>query len=783
MERLLKLVCLLITLFLIGTMAYTASASSVTVEEADDGVIVETSRVRYHLANGGFAKELWVDHNGDGVYDENIGFADTSGRVNYFGFGSWYVVTNDNPDPDGTHAVYQGSVFGSDYSYNIKENKADKVVIEFSSNFKGLNAKTMWEIYPNGDAKVTPWTENSLKNTYFLGFTWWVTPNQNDIVGMRLSPDNELTSTVTFTGISEIANPFNLNYVQRTSTDFSDISYSHPYQYYKDNLNKYTLLLVEPKASTEQDWEWTESSQANDAIFGGRQDNRDPSWTLAKKVGLVDWGWYYDWSSEDGTASSPCEYPTTDAVNQDKKFSFYMHWMWSDTTESERYEVAGEIAEALANNPPVANAGGPYEANEGSPISFNASASSDPDGDSLNYEWDFDNNGVIDVSSSEPTTTYTWNDDYTDTVSLKVTDEEGLSATASTTVTVNNVAPTVTVTGDVISENGIATVSGTINDPSSTDNFEVEINWGDGNIETFSNPADSTEFSETHQYMDDDPSGTSSDDYTVIVTVTDDDMGEEIASTTITVNNIAPVVGAINSPVDPIKTGEEISVDSTFIDAGTLDTHTAVWDWDNSLVSDGIVTETDGSGAVNGTHTYSSAGVYKVNLTVTDDDAGSNYSVSNYIVIYDPEGGFVTGGGWINSPEKAYVPDPTLTGTANFGFVSKYKKGATVPTGVTQFNFQVADLNFHSDTYDWLVIAGARAQYKGTGTINGEGEYGFMLTAIDGQLNGGGGSDKFRIKIWDKDSEAIVYDNMLDAEDDADPKTVIQGGSITIHKE
>jgi hypothetical protein len=30
-------------------------------------------------------------------------------------------------------------------------------------------------------------------------------------------------------------------------------------------------------------------------------------------------------------------------------------------------------------------------------------------------------------------------------------------------------------------------------------------------------------------------------------------------------------------------------------------------------------------------------------------------------VIYDPSGGFVTGGGWINSPLNAYAADPTLT--------------------------------------------------------------------------------------------------------------------------
>jgi hypothetical protein len=38
-------------------------------------------------------------------------------------------------------------------------------------------------------------------------------------------------------------------------------------------------------------------------------------------------------------------------------------------------------------------------------------------------------------------------------------------------------------------------------------------------------------------------------------------------------------------------------------------------------------------------------------------------------------------------------------GKGTFGFVSKYKKGATVPTGQTEFMFQAGDLNFHSSSY------------------------------------------------------------------------------------
>jgi hypothetical protein len=167
---------------------------------------------------------------------------------------------------------------------------------------------------------------------------------------------------------------------------------------------------------------------------------------------------------------------------------------------------------------------------------------------------------------------------------------------------------------------------------------------------------------------------------------------------------------------------------------------------------------------------------------VSGENGCPGQAVFQFVVVYDPSAGFVTGGGWIDSPKGAYTPDPLLTGKANFGFVSKYKKGATVPTGQTEFQFKVANLNFHSTSYQWLVIAGAKAKYKGSGTVNGSGDYGFLLTATDGQMNGGGGVDKFRIKIWDKTTEEVLYDNQLSDPDDGDATDAIEGGSIVVHK-
>ena len=71
--------------------------------------------------------------------------------------------------------------------------------------------------------------------------------------------------------------------------------------------------------------------------------------------------------------------------------------------------------------------------------------------------------------------------------------------------------------------------------------------------------------------------------------------------------------------------------------------------------------------------------------------------------------------------------------------------------------------------------------FKGEGTINGEGEYGFMISAIDGDLKPNGGEDMFRIKIWELGTKDVIYDNQMGDDEDADPTTTIGGGSIVIH--
>jgi PKD repeat protein len=291
--------------------------------------------------------------------------------------------------------------------------------------------------------------------------------------------------------------------------------------------------------------------------------------------------------------------------------------------------------------------GDPYTVEEGFPLTFDASATYDPDGTIVSYEWDF---GDGSTSSNTPTPTHTYGDSGVYMVTLTVTDDDGLSGMAYASATVNNVAPDITtVSGDTIDENGVATVAGTFTDPGILDTFEVYINWGDGAIVGYSYPAGSTAFSETHQYLDDNPSGTPSDDYTVIVYVEDDDLGSDLETTTVTVHNVAPTVDAGSDQT--VYSGDIVSFSGSFTDPGTEDTHTVEWDF-----GDGSPTVT---GTLTPTHTYLVAGDYTVTLTVTDDDGGVDEDTLTVSVLRIPVPIDIKPGSYpnsINSKSKGVIP-------------------------------------------------------------------------------------------------------------------------------
>jgi hypothetical protein len=166
-----------------------------------------------------------------------------------------------------------------------------------------------------------------------------------------------------------------------------------------------------------------------------------------------------------------------------------------------------------------------------------------------------------------------------------------------------------------------------------------------------------------------------------------------------------------------------------------------------AINSDGTVTNVgaytvpcNSSGEASTIQSYT-IGVYSITAVIENDGYYSPASDSAVAPVYDPSGGFATGGGWIN------VTDPNYgnQGRANFGFNAKYKDASS--TGNLEFQYKDGDINLKSKQIDWLVISAVSAQFEGVGTIKDmPGEFKFRVNCTDNNQNGN--PDKFTIKIW-----------------------------------
>ena len=100
---------------------------------------------------------------------------------------------------------------------------------------------------------------------------------------------------------------------------------------------------------------------------------------------------------------------------------------------------AGIIEEFVveATQPPVADAGGPYEEEACQIVTLDGSGSSDPNGTVEFYEWDFTDDGAFDIVNAEATYEHAYNDVFVGQVRLRVTDDEGFTGedTADVTIT------------------------------------------------------------------------------------------------------------------------------------------------------------------------------------------------------------------------------------------------------------------------------------------------------------------------------------------------------------
>lgn len=432
-----------------------------------------------------------------------------------------------------------------------------------------------------------------------------------------------------------------------------------------------------------------------------------------------------------------------------------------------------------ANRPPVPNPGGPYSVAEEGSVMVSGSAM-DPEGGAVSVSWDLDDDGMFESAGATAIFSAADIDGPAQrTIHLRACDGQGACAPASTTIAVVNVAPTATLTASSpINEGGSSTlalidawdVSGA--DRAAGLRYAFACDGQDVTLpSTFAAAAPAS--SATCLFKND---GT----YLLRARVFDEDSGHTTYEAHVVVNNVAPTVGAIISATDPQPISISVAASATFVDPGVLDTHTALWDWGDGTTSAGAINGSSGAGSVAGSHVYANAGIYTLRLTLTDDAGASGQSFFRYVVIFNPGAGSVSGKGHIDSVGgDCPVGCGGAGGKGHFGVNAQYGAGGVV-SGGAEFEIKTANLAFTSRRLDWLVINGAYAKLKGSGTVNGAGNYQFLIVVGDSKIAGGPGQDGFRIKIWEATTGAVQYDNVMGAGEDTDQVDEIKGGSLRI---
>ena len=259
---------------------------------------------------------------------------------------------------------------------------------------------------------------------------------------------------------------------------------------------------------------------------------------------------------------------------------------------------------APANNPPLADAGGPYSGEAGTTlIQFDGSGSSDPDGDTLSFTWDFGDGTT--ASGMMPMHTYSLADNYA--VELVVDDGKGGSASAVTSASISappaniNIAPIADPGGPYSGEPGQTIVfDGSASADPNGDRLEYSWNFGDGSTGNGVSPS--------HAYA-----GTGN--YTVTLTVSDTQLLSDPVTTTAEIAvpsaNRAPVA----DPGGPYSgsTGVEIRFDGTASSDPDGDSLTYLWDFGDRTTGTGVTPA----------HSYANSGVYEVSLVVNDGELPS----------------------------------------------------------------------------------------------------------------------------------------------------------------
>ena len=268
------------------------------------------------------------------------------------------------------------------------------------------------------------------------------------------------------------------------------------------------------------------------------------------------------------------------------------------------------ITIVVGNANPTASMAGPTTGDEGESLNYVGSAT-DPGGDTFTYAWSFGDG----TNATGTNVSHTFLDEGTYLVTLTTEDDDGGIDTATQSVAINNVNPTIDTmvlpTANLNEGSSLAFTS-TASDLGILDVLSYSWAFGDGNTSSSQNPV--------HTYADE---GAGS--FTVTLTVTDGDTGSATQSGTIAIANVNPVVASISGPTVGNE-AQTLAWTSSATDVGINDTLTYSWDF-------GDGNSASGTGA---THAFQQDGTYTVTFTATDNDGGTDSTTITVVISNTP---------------------------------------------------------------------------------------------------------------------------------------------------
>ena len=289
--------------------------------------------------------------------------------------------------------------------------------------------------------------------------------------------------------------------------------------------------------------------------------------------------------------------------------------------ESGYYKTSGEYDESIYSDendaelyfycwnnydPPVARAGNDRIVDLGEKVNFDASNSYATGASIVKYEWDFDNDGIIDAQGER--TSYTFVTSGTYTVRLVVTDSLNQKDVDTCSIYVEQLNPKASFTYAPDTQPTIEDEIHFYDTSTDEDGTITAWNWnfGDGVSSTLKDPI--------HQYND---KGT----YNVRLTVTDNDGLTDTYTKNVKIYNLPPHADFSFSPTTA-KIGAEITFNSECSDPEGK-TMSYTWTFDDGFTSS----------SRNPVHGFTSSGTRRVTLLVRDDEGAQDQTSKTINII------------------------------------------------------------------------------------------------------------------------------------------------------